>query len=504
MDHLPPNHFLNLPRPDVFAPTLVGTPDTSTLAAHDFDVDTRTGFMPPEPPLTRLPSAWEPWEAVLEDAIQNKLQLAERPDLSDEERAKSEQWRDRVRELPILPIVDLKSSEVRLRRAHHVLAWIMHFYVHTTPTSVHNIHIPPPVTVPLLQVCAQLQLPPVLTYSDDVLYNWAFKTPPASNILFSPKQELHNLRCLTLFTGTRDEEEFYLSSARIELRGVEALSVMRAIMDEAFVGDTIAIRRITAYLRALADVIQDLRQLLAGVRQGCDPQIFYDEIRPWFKGADSDTKGRKWIFDGIELDPTLEEPTELSGPSAGQSSLIHALDIFLGVDKYSHSHFAAGRPQSSPSSSASSSSSSLHDSLAPSTPSSASSSNGSPTTMAFSSAPGPPPKVPFLTRMQSYMPRHHRAFLRHLQANPRPLRRLVEQSDDAALREAYDVAVTALKEFRDEHVRIVALYILIPSRKAAGAEEANGGPKGTGGTDAFQFVKGVRDQTAGALLSQQA
>ena len=80
----------------------------------------------------------------------------------------------------------------------------------------------------------------------------------------------------------------------------------------------------------------------------------------------------------------------------------------------------------------------------------------------------------------------------------------MEQSDDAALREAYDVAVTALKEFRDEHVRIVALYILIPSRKAAGAEEANGGPKGTGGTDAFQFVKGVRDQTAGALLSQKA
>ncbi|KAI0324741.1 Indoleamine 2,3-dioxygenase [Cubamyces sp. BRFM 1775] len=476
MDHLPPNHFLNLPRPDVFVPTLAGTPDTSTLAAHDFDVDTRTGFMPPEPPLTRLPSAWEPWEAALEDAIQSKLQLAERPDLSDEERAKSERWRDRVRELPILPITDLKSSEVRLRRAHHVLAWIMHFYVHTTPTSVHNIHIPPPVTVPLLQVCAQLQLPPVLTYSDDVLYNWAFKTLPASNVLFAPKQELHNLRCLTLFTGTHDEEEFYLSSARIELRGVEALSLMRAIMDEAFVGDAIAVRRITTYLRALADVIRDLRQLLADVRLGCDPQVFYDEIRPWFKGADSDTKGRKWIFDGIDLDPTLEEPTELSGPSAGQSSLIHALDIFLGVDRYSHSHFPVGRSQTSASSAASSSS---------------------------SSAPGPPPKVPFLTRMQSYMPRHHRAFLRHLQANPRPLRRLVEQSDDAALREGYDVAVTALKEFRDEHVRIVALYILIPSRKAAGADKVAGAPKGTGGTDAFQFVKGVRDQTAGALLSRR-
>ncbi|KAI0819269.1 Indoleamine 2,3-dioxygenase [Trametes gibbosa] len=483
MQSLPPTHFLNLPRPNVLVPTLQGTPDTSTLAAHDFDVDTRTGFMPPEPPLTRLPSAWEQWEEVLEDAIESKLQLADQPDLSDEENAKSERWRNRVRELPILPTADLKPSEVLLRRAHHVLAWIMHFYVQTIPTSIRSIHIPPPVTIPHLQICTQLQLPPVLTYSDDVLYNWRFKTQPPSTVPFVPKQQLNNLRCLTLFTGTRDEEEFYLSSARIELRGVEALSVMRAIMDEAFVGDSIAIRRITTYLWALADVIRDMEKLLAGVRDGCDPQVFYDKIRPWFKGADSDTSGRKWVFDGIDLDPTLKVPTELSGPSAGQSSLIHALDIFLGIDRYSHTNFSTGRLQKA---------SSPHPT--------ASSSLDAPTTAALSSAPGPP-KVPFLTRMQSYMPRHHRAFLLHLQANPRPLRELVAQSDDAALRAAYDGAVTALKEFRDEHVRIVALYILIPSRRAAGAgQEPAGAAKGTGGTDAFQFVKGVRDQTAGALL----
>ena len=358
----------------------------------------------------------------------------------------------------------------------------MHFYVQTLPCTTREIHIPPPITVPLLQVCAQLQLPPVLTYSDDVLYNWAFKTPPSSNILFQPKAELQNLRCLTLFTGTRDEEEFYLSSARIELRGVEALSIMRAIMDEAFVGDEIAHKRITNYLGILAGVIKDMQGLLAAVREWCDPNVFYHEIRPWFKGADSDTRGRKWVFDGLELDPTLEEPTELSGPSAGQSSLIHALDIFLGVDKYSHANFSSFHAKA---------------------PSGSEPGVASGSTAAFSSAPAQP-TVPFLTRMQSYMPRHHRAFLCHLQANPRPLRALVKQAGNDALAEAYDTAVTALKEFRDEHVRIVALYILIPSRHAAkGKSTGQGVPKGTGGTDAFQFVKGVRDQTAGALLRAQ-
>ena len=92
----------------------------------------------------------------------------------------------------------------------------MHFYIRTLSPSTPDIRIPPPVTVPLLQVCNYLQLPPVLTYSDDVLYNWALKTPEP----LSPAPSLDNLRCLTLFTGTHDEEEFYLSSARIELRGV--------------------------------------------------------------------------------------------------------------------------------------------------------------------------------------------------------------------------------------------------------------------------------------------
>ena len=239
-------------------------------------------------------------------------------------------------------MIELKHSEVLLRRAHHVLAWLLHLYVHTTPRTAADIRIPPPLTIPLLQVSTQLQLPPVLTYSDDVLYNWTYKNPVSDSPLTSAPA-LDNLRCLTLFTGTRDEEEFYLSSARIELRGVEALALMRAMMDEAFVGDSIALRRITGYLHTLAGVIADLTRILESLRDGVDPQLFYHTIRPWFSGADSDTQGRPWIFEGMELDPSLKPPVELSGPSAGQSSLIHALDIFLGIDRYSHSHFPTHR-----------------------------------------------------------------------------------------------------------------------------------------------------------------
>lgn len=99
MNNLPPNHFLSLQRPDVFVPTLAGTPDTSTLAAHDFDVDTRTGFMPPQPPLTTLPEPWQPWEAALDEAIARRLQLADRPSLSEEDEKSSASWRNSIREV---------------------------------------------------------------------------------------------------------------------------------------------------------------------------------------------------------------------------------------------------------------------------------------------------------------------------------------------------------------------------------------------------------------------
>jgi indoleamine 2,3-dioxygenase len=388
----------------------------------------------------------------------------------------------------------------------------MHFYIHSLPPGA-EIRIPPPITVPLLEVCIQLQLPPVITYSDDVLYNWALKIPSAE-----PTPALDNLRCLTLFTGKRDEEEFYLASARIELRGVDALEIMRATMDELFVGDDLAARRITRYLHSLVRVIDDLARLLLSVRDGCEPETFYHEIRPWFNGADSGS--HKWTFEGLDAHPELALPTELSGPSAAQSSLVHSLDAFLGVN-----HTPGPASSSSPTSLS-----------APNLePSSSAPEAASPIAHV-------PPKVPFLTRMRAYMPRHHRNFLRHLGAAPRPLRAEVARMGDAALTEAYNAAVDALRRFRDAHLRIVAMYIVGPSRRgpphahariahlqagpASEACEGQGqvgmgmgmgiametGPtsmsvptgmlRGTGGTDLVRFLKGVRDRTSETAIGR--
>jgi len=92
-----PQHFLALPRPDVtLGPLPRGLADTTTLAAHDFDVDNRTGFMPPQPPLTRLPSEWETWEAILDVALTKRLKLPNDPTITNDDRAESTAWREDV------------------------------------------------------------------------------------------------------------------------------------------------------------------------------------------------------------------------------------------------------------------------------------------------------------------------------------------------------------------------------------------------------------------------
>jgi indoleamine 2,3-dioxygenase len=336
----------------------------------------------------------------------------------------------------------------------------MHFYIHSLPLPS-PVHIPESISIPLLAVSNHLQLPPVVTYSDNVLYNWDIIHPRGRNELGVEPPALDNLRSQDMFTGTIDEQEFYLASARIELRGVEALELMRATMDEMFIGDELAVSRITGYLHKLASIVRDLRDILLDVRKGCDPSTFYHSIRPWFRGEDSDPAHRKWVFEGVE-----KQPTDLSGPSAGQSALIHALDVFLGLD---NCNVVQGGVS--------------------------------------------PDQRTLLRRMQTYMPRHHRNFLQHLSANPRPVRTLLEQgTPNAELLDAYNSAVLSVKEFRDAHIKIVAIYIIGPAAQErkqreeadvqAGDAQKDGKSvlKGTGGTDLVRFLKGVRDKTAEAVI----
>ncbi|XP_006459693.1 hypothetical protein AGABI2DRAFT_177540 [Agaricus bisporus var. bisporus H97] len=444
----------------------------ATSTAHkDFDIDKHTGFVPARRPLVRLPSAWKEWEEARDAAVSARLQLAEVTEKADEkqrdkEKAETEKWRASIRKMSVLSIDELKESKEKLILARHLLTFLLHCYAHTIPT-IDPIVIPRSISVPLLQTSKILQHPPVLTYFDENLNNWDCpekgKFPPSIN----------DLRCRTTFTGTTDEAEFHLTLTRIELRGGEALELMRLALVEAVHGNENGPAKVTDYLERATIVIQELREILLRIKNLMDPDLFYNKIRPWLSGGDGDTGVRPWIFEGKDEVGEWPGSSELSGLSAAQSPIIQVLDAYLGIES------ARGK--------------------------------GS-----YATASG---KKPFLERMRSYMALGHRTFLSELRAYPRQIRTYVQtiaeqQGSDSPVVHAYNIAVKALKDLRDSHMVIVTLFVIGPARRvkneaaamgagsasSAGDEGNNDQVKGTGGTELVKFLKGVREQTADAIL----
>lgn len=304
-----------------------------------------------------------------------------------------------------------------------------------------SIVVPRALAVPLVEVSRALRIAPVLTFSDTVL-----------------------------FSGTEDERNFYITSARAELAGVEMLHIINDYSKLPNVTDMASILKISRDLTKLTGVIEELSAIIQSVRNVVDPHVFYWEIRPWYEGSQSrgPTEPR-WIYEGAD-----SETLELSGPSAGQSSVMHALDIFLDID-----HKLQERRSPAPSTN------------------------------------NKRADLGFMERMRRYMPGKHRDYLEYLASTSRPIRHLALQTP--ALREPYDAAVMALKKFRDLHIRIACLYVVTMSRSAPPADcgcpvsammaklererAAGKGPsRGTGGNELALLLKAGRDATRRAVL----
>ncbi|EJT53022.1 tryptophan 2,3-dioxygenase [Trichosporon asahii var. asahii CBS 2479] len=534
---LPPGHFLALP------PTFSNDPGTSittashaapsapnvaSLAAADFDVDVRTGFLPPKANIERLPPPYDVWEDAFEAAHGDQPGDGVRLGGG---RPKDEAWREGVRAMPVLDIAGLNDLPL-LRRAHLVLAFLLHFYVHTTPTEGEKpTEVPACISVPILKISPLVGLPPVLTYADTVLWNvQGTDSSRLINLADNPPT-----RTLGTFTGTKSEAGFYTVSAECEAAGAAALALMRQCLDELFLADEVALRRLTVYLRQLAVQIDRVGDITLKMMTEVDPEEFYHLIRPWFRGGDgSGPDAPGWLFLGTSGDDSLGEAENMlsastyttedgeevrgrkfSGPSAGQSSVVHAFDVFLTVDhapradEDSESIAVAGGTES-PRIILNSSPLVQHhhhddeDDAPLATPTEQS---------------GGPVEATFLQRMLQYMPLPHRTFLLHLAAHPTPLRPLViaRANTHPELAEAYNEALAALRRFRDKHMRVVSRHIVQQARRppserilkllgregevAEKQEDVSDDQlRGTGGTPLIRFLKRCRDNVSRAMV----
>ncbi len=324
---------------------------------------------------------------------------------------------------------------------------------------------------------------PVATYAAVCL--WNFKPLFADE----PIDNLENLATLTTFTGSIDESWFYLVSVAIEARGAPILPLMLVALEAARVNDGVTV---AACLRAFAERLDDLGTLLQRMHESCDPQVFYNRIRPFLAG--SKNMAEAGLPNGVLYEDATgkEEFRQYSGGSNAQSSIIQFFDIILGI-----AHRPTGEKKDAVSES--------------------------------EEGKAPPPKHNFLLEMRKYMPGPHKRFLEDV-AKVANIREYVEaHQNDRQLTIAYDACLAMLRAFRDKHINIVTRYVVMKSREsrshsrskspvverrkvdiASASRQKEDDPtgkknlKGTGGTALLPFLKQARDETSEPAIDSWA
>lgn len=171
---------------------------------------------------------------------------------------------------------------------------------------------------------------------------WNFTVQHEESDLAEPD----NLSLLTSFTGTEDENWFYMISVAIEARGAKLLQMMLNTIDAVKANDSAGV---TSLLRAFTNGLKDSGRVLERMYEHCAPAVFFHHLRPFLAG--SKNMAAAGLPNGVFYDrgDGIGEWHQYSGGSNAQSSLIQAFDIFLGVEHSASGNIKSDQTRQTPS-----------------------------------------------------------------------------------------------------------------------------------------------------------
>ena len=328
---------------------------------------------------------------------------------------------EEVDSLPEFPLECLKTVD-DYKLSYTMLTFISHSYIWNNTHTINKLVAK--LAVPWWHVSHHIGIKPVLTHASVDLFNWELLDANGEIIV-------ENLRTMYSFTGTRDEEWFYMITTDIEKTGAKLLcdSIKLMYLKD---NDLLVLEELVQFCNNLKDTVEKIKNTIARLYENCRPEYFYGKLRTFLGGwSKSDKLPNGLIYEGINN----EVPIEYYGGSAAQSTLIQFIDILLGLE-HADTYFKD---------------------------------------------------------IREYMPRAHREFLEfaHLNIN---LKSIITNTNNDELKQLYDSAVDNLLSFRKHHIAIIHSYIFQMIQKAhpdVNIDEI----KGTGGTFMCEFLKQSRDET---------
>ncbi|MBN3310132.1 I23O2 dioxygenase, partial [Amia calva] len=322
-----------------------------------------------------------------------------------------------------------------LRLAHLALSVMTMGYVWQEGETGAVKVLPRNLAVPYWEVSQRLGLPPILTHADGVLANWR-KTDPEGN-----------LQLILSLPGGDNARGFFLVTLLVEIAAVPGIKAIQAVLNGVMQRDS---HTVQAALEEISESLHKMMEALKLMHVYVDPTVFYGIMRIYLSGW----KDNPMMSEGLVYEGVQEQPLQLSGGSAAQSSLLHCFDELLGV-------WHEGKTGE------------------------------------------------FLTRMRDYMPHSHKQLIEALSRGP-SLRQYVLESAQPKLMQAFNSCVSQLLSLRNYHIIIVSRFISVPAARArqmqVQGEQSVHAPlaledRGTGGSRIMSFLKTVRDQTIDSSIA---
>ncbi|GFF32019.1 indoleamine 2,3-dioxygenase [Aspergillus udagawae] len=294
--------------------------ELAEINLQKYQISDQLGFLPAQPPLTRLPqTCYQIWEDTL-DGFSSPCNY--------------ETIRQQMDTMSVLSTAAL-VTEPEWRRAYVVLTMMSQIYLWAgyQPSK----ELPRSLAVPLLEVSAHLGIEPCASFASFCLWNirpiqaLGYLDP---EVYYNPE----NLVIIDSFTGTKDEEWFFCVSASIEAIGGRMIPKMLEAIDAARNGRRV---QVTEILDEFADCLARIEATLVRMYENCAPSVFYHCVRRFLSGSKS--MGGVW-YEGVD---GPGDRRSYAGGSNAQSSLIQLFDIVLGIDHTDESVNAACKSPSS-------------------------------------------------------------------------------------------------------------------------------------------------------------
>ncbi|CAI7667734.1 unnamed protein product [Penicillium bialowiezense] len=277
----------------------------------DYCLSAVSGFLPDRPPVERLSNPYyDHWEDISCDLPQLIA---------------SDGLKDKLESLPVLSTAMLDTKE-EWRRAYVVLSFLSQGYIWSGNQPRRNLPIA--IADPLRKVSEYLTIKPCGTFAAYCLWNIAL-SPTFENQRINPQDFVS----ICTFTGSKEEEWFYVVSVAIEAQGGRLIPQILDVIDAVDQNDT---SRVRSFLRAFVACVDGIIRTLDRLDENLSQEFFYHRLRPYLRGSKNMAKAG--LPDGIFY-PRCQckggegEWLAFSGGSNAQSSFIQLMDIILGVDQ---------------------------------------------------------------------------------------------------------------------------------------------------------------------------